>query len=196
MILMDCNERLWWLSGFFFLHVFTLSRDRGDSKWLKKCFLRRALSSLLLKERGSFFSGHRSFVYSFILLSVLLHLYSLPPFCSLLAGGCQSRANSSWWRSIVRARPGVVCLCLCSVMQCAGAWRSEDEADWDGSSLIKGVKLLLPPLCYIEYGVLWLNACTCVINACICLHLPYTTSNVAFVLLWWYLGQLMTVLFL
>lgn len=53
----------------------------------------------------------------FILSLVFFFLLFL--FCSLPQWGCQLHANSSRWHSIVQIRPGVVCLCLRSVMQCA-----------------------------------------------------------------------------
>lgn len=124
----ECKERSQRLSGVFSLHVFTIFRHGGVVNGGR--VFASSLSSLSLKESGSFFSGHRSFVYSFILLSVLLHLYSLPPppspslFCSLLAGVASCKPTLSRWLSIVQIRPGVVCLCLCSVMQRAGAWRA------------------------------------------------------------------------
>lgn len=68
------------------------------------------------KECRSFFSGHRSFVYSFILLSVLLRLYSLPPSLGF---------TSLRLLSVVQTRPGVVCLCvsaqLCNVPELGAA---------------------------------------------------------------------------
>ena len=92
---------------------------------VKKCSRQALFPVYCLKRCGSLFSGHRSFVYSFILLSVLLHLHSLlPSLCP--HRGCQLQANSSRWLSVVQSRPGLglcvsVCVQLCNVPELGAA---------------------------------------------------------------------------
>lgn len=123
----DCHERTSTLQ--LLLSACLQCIQRGSVKKKKKSVLCRAPFPVY-SECGSFFSGHRSFVYPFIPLSVSLHLYSLPLFLLVAHWCCQLQANSSRWHSIVQTGPGVVFVSVFSyVMQCAEAWHSKDEAD-------------------------------------------------------------------
>lgn len=48
---------------------------------------------------------------------------------------------------------GCVFVSVLSYAMCWSLALSKEEADWDSNSLIKGVKLLLPPLCCLQYFV-------------------------------------------
>lgn len=140
----DCNEWLRWLTGSFFLYVFSIFRDRGNVNGEKSACDRAIFPVCCVKSVGDSFQVTDHLFILFICFGAS-HFSS--PFLLSPHWGCQLQVDSSRWLSTVQTEPGV--MCLCSVMQCAGAWRSKVEADWDSNSIIKGVKLLLPPLCSI-----------------------------------------------